>query len=88
MAQYTTKEFSVLSGESEATIRKHIERGKLKRNLEGFIDLEDPINMIYEKSIANGLGITARCVRFEENENEISLININLYNPEDVAHLR
>lgn len=86
MAQYTTKEFSILSNESESTIRKHIERGKLKRNTKGYIDDENPINMIYINSIAHGLGITPRAVR--NSDNEVILININLYPPEEVKHLR
>ncbi|MCG2610779.1 hypothetical protein LZZ90_04605 [Flavobacterium sp. SM15] len=86
MAQYTTKEFSILTGESEATIRKHIERGKLVRNVKGFIDEENPINLVYIRSVAHGLGITPRY--FRNSNNEIVLININLYPPEEVVHLR
>ncbi|WP_324690023.1 hypothetical protein [Flavobacterium cheonhonense] len=86
MAQYTTKEFAILSGENETTIRKHIERGKLLRNSKGFIDDENPINMVYIKSIAHGLGITPRYVR--NSNNEIILMNINLYPPDEVEHLR
>lgn len=86
MAEYTTKEFATLSNESENTIRKHIERNKLQRNTKGYIDTENPINMIYINSIANGLGITPRFVRVEKDK--VELININLYPPEDVKHLR
>jgi len=86
MAEYTTKEFAKLSNESESTIRKHIERNKLQRNQRGYIDTEDTINKIYINTIANGLGITPRFVKIEENK--VELININLYPPEDVKHLK
>ena len=84
MAKYTTNEYSILAGKSESTIRKHIQRGKLIKDSDGYIDAEHPINKVYETTIANGLGIKLRFARMSKDSKCI-LININLYTPEELA---
>jgi len=85
MAQYRIKELSILAGVEENTIRKHIERGKLIKNEFGYIDTENHINMLYTNSIANYQGIKLRAVQDEKGE--MILINLNLYENEDIKHL-
>lgn len=77
MAQYRTNELAVLTNNAESTIRQHIKRRKLIKNKDGFIDEENPINMIYFCSVANGLGIKPKYVKNEKGE--IILINANFY---------
>ena len=66
MAQYRISELAILTNNPESTIRQHIKRRKLIKNENGYIDEENPINMIYFCSVANGLGINPKYVKNEK----------------------
>jgi hypothetical protein len=77
MAQYRINELAVLTNNTESTIRQHIKRGKLIKNENGYIDENNPINMVYFCSVANGKGINPKHVKNEKGESV--LINANFY---------
>jgi hypothetical protein len=77
MAQYRISELAILTNNPESTIRQHIKRRKLIKNEKGYIDGENPVNMVYFNSVANGLGIKLKSVKNEQGETV--LINANFY---------
>ena len=51
MAKLTDKEFEKMHGVKAGTIRVHVKRGKLQRDVTGLIDTDNPINQIYIRDL-------------------------------------
>lgn len=65
MRKFTIKEFANATGQLEGTVRKHIERKRLKKLSDGFINPDTDFNKAYINTVTNGAGLNGAIVKKE-----------------------
>lgn len=63
MRKLTIKEFASATGQKDATVRQHINRKKILKTKDGFIDVDTVLSKTYITEITNGAGLYGAVVK-------------------------
>lgn len=63
MRKLTIKEFASATGQKDATVRQHINRKKILKTKDGFIDVDTVLSKTYITEVTNGAGLYGAVVK-------------------------
>ena len=63
MRKLTIKEFASATGQKDATVRQHINRKKILKTKDGFIDVDTVLSKAYITEVTNGAGLYGAVVK-------------------------